>query len=138
MKGIVALGLAAAGLASAGYYAIAVDHDGPAPIQTTEVSPVDRFVLRSSATNRSCELAVEQDGASGTAQVKVEPDCAGLVPGIENVRYWQDKGNGSVSLAADGLDPVITFAIADGVAYESLEPAFPVISLDAVEAPAAP
>jgi hypothetical protein len=56
-------------------------------------------------------------------------NCRRLLPGIERAKFWQEKQDGTVALSANGTDPIVTFAVADGDGYESCAPALPLLSL---------
>ena len=102
-----------------------------------QATGAETFELRSSEAATTCAVTRGDSVDGERATLKVEPACAALLPGVEKAKYWLDKADGSVAFTENGVDPIITFAVADGVAYESLEPALPVISLDAgVEAQA--
>lgn len=59
-------------------------------------------------------------------------DCTEVWPGLAAVRNWTDNGDGTIALTDDRGETVLTLAVGDGVAYESLEPADASIALTAV------
>jgi hypothetical protein len=44
---------------------------------------------------------------------------------------WREREDGTVAFSANGSDPIVTFAVADGDGYESYAPALPLLSLAA-------
>jgi hypothetical protein len=61
--------------------------------------------------------------------VSVAQDCDGLLPGLARIRYWHEDADGTVTLSADGKTASVVFGPADCVAYESLKPRTPLMSL---------
>ncbi|WP_425352269.1 hypothetical protein [Mesorhizobium sophorae] len=59
------------------------------------------------------------------------PNCRRLLPGIERAKFWRQEQDGTVAFSANGVDPIVTFAVADGDGYESYAPAAPLLSLAA-------
>ena len=53
--------------------------------------------------------------------------------GASKVRFWQERDDAVVVFSRDGIDDLVTFAVADGVAYESFRPASALISVVAVD-----
>jgi hypothetical protein len=52
---------------------------------------------------------------------------------MARAKFWQEEADGSVIFSENGIDPIVTFAVGDGVAFESIQPHVPLISLAAVE-----
>ncbi|MDX8439089.1 hypothetical protein [Mesorhizobium australafricanum] len=76
---------------------------------------------------------VVQRGASvsgGLTLLDVAPDCRSLMPGIERVKFWREQADGSVAFSENGVDPIVTFGVADGDGYESYAPAVPLLALN--------
>jgi hypothetical protein len=65
----------------------------------------------------------------GVAELDVEPGCDDVLPGLSRARHWQERDDGSVVISVDGGKAIVSFAVADGVAYESFAPRSPLISL---------
>lgn len=134
MHGYVVTALAIAGVAAAGTAGLRSEATPGAPEKNAHEQQVPRletFEVRSSEGESTCAVTRGGTDSAGRAVLKVDPSCAALLPGMEKAKYWLDKADGSVEFTADGVDAIITFAVADGVAFESLEPPLPVISLDA-------
>jgi hypothetical protein len=109
---------------------VGVRANAPAPVVAKSAAEptVERFVLQASGEERTC--TVEKARGSGpTVPVTVAPGCDGLLAGLSRVRYWHEAADGTVDLSIDGRTPVVVFAEADGVAYESIEPRRPLMAL---------
>ena len=89
---------------------------------------VEAFQLQASGDTASCAVE-KRAGAGPLLNVIVAQDCDGLLPGLSKMRYWREDGDGTVTLSADGKTALVVFGLADGVAYESLEPRTPLMSL---------
>ena len=88
----------------------------------------ESYRLRS-ANDRACRLSRGAEAGAGTYAVRADPDCERLLPGLSKVRFWQERDDGIVDFSRDGTDELVTFAEADGIAYESFRPASVLISL---------
>lgn len=95
-----------------------------------QVTAAETYILRSTQATGTCDVVRGDALTGGRSRLSVDPSCASVMPGVEKAKYWVDRDDGSVAFTANGIDPIVTFAVADGVAYESLKPAQPVISLD--------
>jgi hypothetical protein len=89
------------------------------------------YRLRSLASDLTCVVSVGTSLGTGVRALSAEPGCGRLLPALAHARYWREEPEGVVAFAAEHLDPLLTFAIADGVAYESLDPQLPVFALEA-------
>jgi len=135
MRHFITIGTAAAVLAITGTtVALGVLRDGRdvsvPPVPSDQAASVETYKLRSTQAAVTCDVTRGDQLTGGRSRLSVDPSCAALFPGLEKARYWVDKDDGSVAFTANGVDSIVTFGIADGVAYESLQPAQPVISLD--------
>jgi hypothetical protein len=128
---IVAAGL----LVAAGVISSGPDGDRQAIAATSAAlvaaSEGDVFRMRS-AGDASCAVTRGDPVSRNRSELEVEPACAALLPGIERAKFWQENADGSVAFTEDGAEPIVSFSVGDGVAYESFEPVTPLISLDAV------
>ena len=88
----------------------------------------ESYRLRS-ASDLACRLSRGVQAGDGTYAVHADADCERLLPGLSNVRFWQERDDGIVVFSRDGTDELVTFAEADGIAYESFRPASVLISL---------
>ena len=141
MRRSITIGAAVAVLAITGTaITLGVSRDGRdtavPQVPTDQVASSETYKLRSTQAAATCAVTRGDALADGRSRLTVDPSCAALLPGVEKAKYWVDKGDGSVAFTENGVDPIVTFGIADGVAYESLQPAQPVISLDAQESTA--
>ncbi len=125
-KAVVLAGaLAAIGALSGG-----PDLDGTT---TSAIAPASgqeaRFMLVSAAAETVCTLAAEQAPNGTMRRLALAPDCLAANPELAAMRFWLDRPDGTVALAdADGRIRA-EFAMADGAAYESYNPRFPVMTL---------
>lgn len=130
---IVAAGL----LVAAGVISSGPDGDRQAIAATSAAMPQlaafegDVFRMRS-AGDISCAVTRGDPVSGDRSELEVEPSCAALLPGIERAKFWQENADGSVAFTEDGVEAIVSFSVGDGMAYESFEPATPLISLDAV------
>ena len=139
MKRLIVASAILAGAGVASYFAMTA-WPSRAPENVDVVASADTFQLRSTGAPGSCAVTRGDQLSNGKADLRVDPSCAAVLPGVEKAKFWVEKDDGSVAFTENGIDPIVTFAVADGVAYESLAPAQPVVSLDAeqrdAEAPA--
>jgi hypothetical protein len=89
---------------------------------------VEKFVLHSTGEVLSC-VVEKAEGQGPLTHVRVAPGCDTVVAGLSKVHYWNEKADGTVELSANGSAPAVIFAPGDGVAYESVEPRTPLMSL---------
>jgi hypothetical protein len=90
----------------------------------------DRFRLRS-MDNLSCEIVRGAVASDGVYSLRADPECDRLLLGLSRVRFWQERNGGVIVFGGNLADDLISFAVADGVAYESFRPASALISLTA-------
>jgi hypothetical protein len=89
---------------------------------------LERFVLQATGDLPSC-LIEKPKGEAPLIPLKIAPQCDEILPGLSRAHYWREKENGAVELSADGMTPTVTFELGDGVAYESIEPRTPLMTL---------
>ena len=130
LTALVAAGLALGVIAAKGKSPETGSETARPVLQTAVQGADERFVLRS-ADNLSCEIARGEATSSGVYALRADPECEGLLPGLSDVRFWQEGSDGSVVLGRNLADQLISFAVADGVAYESFRPTSALISLAA-------
>lgn len=95
---------------------------------TAEASTSEIFTLHARGSGESCTVR-KSPGDGLIATVSVEPGCDALLPGLSHARYWQEGDDGSIVFSAESHEAIVSFTMADGVAYESFEPRSPLISL---------
>ena len=88
----------------------------------------ETFNLLSSGSEATCLVRKGVDRGA-LVELSIDASCDEVMPGLSSVRFWQEAQDGSVTFSVDGSKAVVTFAAADGVAYESFKPRAPVISL---------
>ncbi len=93
----------------------------------------DSFELQSAGSRSACGVTRGREIGPGLAELDVEQNCDDVYPGIEKARFWQDRADGSVVFTATGADAILTFGVADGIAYESYLPATSLVTLASVE-----
>ncbi len=135
----LSVALACAALLGAGAWFVHTSVLAPKDVQVAEASfpTAETFTLSTPGGSESCAVTRGDEVAEGRSELTVDPSCAQVLPGVEKARFWQEKSDGLVAFVADGIDPIVTFSVADGVAYESVKPALPVVTLDAGIAPEA-
>ena len=92
------------------------------------VPAVEAFRLQASGEAAGC--TVEKTAAAGPRNhVIIAQACDDVLPGLSKMRFWLEAADGTVTLSEDGKRASVVFALADGVAYESVEPRMPLMSL---------
>ena len=125
------LTVAGAMFAAANFGLRTVDQDdgveaGPAPDSV-------RYLMQSHGGDISCAVDRGRFLSAGVALLTVSPDCAIVLPGVEQAKFWRDVDKGAVAFSATGVDRIVTFGIADGAGYESFGADVPMISLAAAD-----
>jgi hypothetical protein len=92
----------------------------------------ERYHLRS-VDNLSCEVARSAAAADGVYTMRAGSECDRLLPGLSAARFWRERDGGLIVLGRNLADDLISFAVADGIAYESVRPASALISMTAVD-----
>lgn len=130
MRTLVGIGLVVAGLAGTQLSA----PEGPAAApETAAVADPDRFELQLVGVDGECRIERGAVEASGLHDLLLEPRCAALYPALAQASIWHDRADGGVSLASASGEPVVVFAVADGLDFESIEPASPIITLKSAD-----
>lgn len=93
----------------------------------------ETFRLIANGDETSCAVTRHGPVSDGRSELVVEPDCMDIFPAMARAKFWQEAADGSVIFTENGTDPIVTFAVGDGVALESIEPQAPMISLAAIE-----
>ncbi|TIT35275.1 MAG: hypothetical protein E5W65_13845 [Mesorhizobium sp.] len=124
MKALSAL-IAAAALVGG----VQLFHDGNGESVALEATPSNTYRLVANGDEGGCAVTRGASVSDGLSLLTVAPNCRRLLPGIEQVKFWRQQNDGTVAFSADGVDPIVTFAVADGDGYESYAPALPLLSL---------
>ncbi|RWN01695.1 MAG: hypothetical protein EOR84_06355 [Mesorhizobium sp.] len=93
-------------------------------------SPGD-YRLVANGDEASCAVKRGSQVAHGLSLLTVTANCRQVLPGIERAKFWREQDDGTVTFSANGIDPIVTFGVADGEGYESYAPALPLLSLAA-------
>lgn len=96
-----------------------------------DASPADPnvYTLTSPEAEQSCTIRRVPVASAGGATLSVPADCDTILPGLSTARFWTERSDGSVSFSSDGGAQVALFAVADGMAYESISPSRPLMAL---------
>ena len=97
----------------------------------TSPGPTDvvAYELRTPGSAETCVIARGADRGAGLAGVTPDANCARLLPRLGEAAFWEERQDGSIALSGEDRDPIVTFAVADGVGYESYWPQVPLLSL---------
>jgi hypothetical protein len=104
-------------------------HGGNGESVAEEVTPSNSYRLVANGDQGACAVTRGASISDGLSLLTVAPTCRRLLPGIERAKFWRDQNDGTVAFSANGVDPIVTFAVADGDGYESYAPATPLLSL---------
>ena len=122
--------LAAGLLAGAGL--VGESSDASQPLAGAAISgdtPEWGYHLRRGGGSFSCIVKRGAGLSEDLWELRVEPACEEVMPGLAEVRYWRRTDDQTVVFSRDGDDALVTFAPADGVAYETFAPDAPLLSL---------
>lgn len=87
------------------------------------------FQMKSPELRGACTVTRGAKVSRGLYALKVDPACSTLLPGIERVRRWHERSDGSVEFIGEGGDTLAAFGMGDGVDYESFRPRSPMLTL---------
>lgn len=105
-------------------------HDGSGESVAKEATPPNNsYRLVANADEGACVVKRGASISDGLSLLTVAPACRRLLPGIEQAKFWREQNDGTVAFSANGIDPIVTFSVADGDGYESYAPALPLLSL---------
>ncbi len=127
------IALAAVGLlAGAGLLGENLDASLPsaeAAVIAAQTQERETYHLRRGGGSVSCIVARGADLSESLSELRVEPSCEKVMEGMATVKYWRESDDDTVIFSRDGADTLVTFALADGAAYETFAPAAPLLSL---------
>ncbi|RWG43371.1 MAG: hypothetical protein EOQ62_24325 [Mesorhizobium sp.] len=128
MKALAAL-MAVAAL----FGSVQLFHGGSGEGRTAdELTPSpDDYRLVANGDEASCAVKRGTEISHGLSLLTVTANCRRVLPGIERAKFWREQDDGTVTFSANGIDPIVTFGVADGDGYESYAPALPLLSLAA-------
>ncbi|AZO17183.1 hypothetical protein EJ069_22195 [Mesorhizobium sp. M2A.F.Ca.ET.043.05.1.1] len=100
--------------------------------ESAAVEPAASSTYRLTANGDEAACAVQRGAAvsDGLSRLKIAPDCRQLMPGIERAKFWREQADGSVAFSENGIDPIVTFGVADGDGYESYALSAPLLALN--------
>lgn len=130
MRTLVGIGLAVAVLAGTQY--TEPGNPEPGTDQGASRKP-DRFALQLVGVSGECRIERGIAEAGGSHDLVLDARCADLYPALAQARTWRDRADGGISLASLSGEPVVVFAVSDGLDFESIEPASPIITLKSAE-----
>ncbi|WP_027142804.1 hypothetical protein [Mesorhizobium sp. WSM3626] len=104
-------------------------HAGGVESVGEEATPSDTYRLVANGDEGACAVTRGASVSDGLSLLTVAPNCRRLLPGLEQAKFWREQNDGTVAFSANGIDPIVTFAVADGNGYESYAPALPLLSL---------
>lgn len=96
---------------------------------SVQAPPSGAFVLTANGDDGNCVVYRGAPVSAGLSVLAVPENCHALLPGIDRAKFWKEGDDGTVAFSADGVDPIVTFGIADGEGYESFAPREPLMAL---------
>ena len=94
-----------------------------------ETAPTGTYQLTANGNEAACAVHRGAEVSDGLSLLSVGPGCRKLLPGIEHAKFWREQADGTVAFSANGIDPIVSFGVADGDGYESYAPAAPLLAL---------
>lgn len=92
---------------------------GLPPVETPQLSV---FTLSSAEAAGSCMVVRGATLSPGYFELKVNPACETIMPGLTTARFWRERANGTVAFVDGQNAPVAEFAAGDGADFESYRP----------------
>lgn len=108
-------------------------HGGDGQIAAIESAASSIYKLTANGDEAACAVQRGAEVSDGLSRLSLAPDCRTLMPGIERVKFWREQADGTVAFSENGIDPIVTFSVADGDGYESYAPAAPLLALNSDE-----
>lgn len=105
-------------------------HGGDGQGTTNEATPSSTYQLTANGDEAACAIHRGAAVSDGLSLLSVAPNCRKLMPGIERAKFWREGADGTVAFSENGIDPIVTFSVADGDGYESYAPAAPILALN--------
>ncbi|RUW46937.1 hypothetical protein EOA32_30230 [Mesorhizobium sp. M1A.F.Ca.ET.072.01.1.1] len=106
-------------------------HDGKGQSAVEQAGLSNSYRLTANGDEAACAIKRGAEVSDGLSLLTIAPNCSKLMPGIERVKFWREQADGSVAFSENGIDPIVTFGVADGDGYESYAPAAPLLALNA-------
>jgi len=105
-------------------------YGGDSQSMAVETAFSSTFSLTANGGEAACAVQRGARVSEGLSRLDIAPDCRKLMPGIERVKFWREQADGSVAFSENGVDPIVTFGVADGDGYESYAPSTPLLALN--------
>ncbi|RRI01094.1 hypothetical protein EH240_15450 [Mesorhizobium tamadayense] len=105
-------------------------HGGNGQSAAEEAAPSNSYRLTANGDEAACAVKRGAEVSDGLSLLTIAPNCRKLLPGIEHAKFWREQADGTVAFSENGIDPVVTFSVADGDGYESYAPALPLLALN--------
>ncbi len=114
--------------ATAGLY---VTSDGASDGASREIATASdgHYSLYRVGGAERCLVERAGDAAQGRFHLVLEPGCGEVDERLALVRFGRDEGDGLLSFLSEDGSSVVEFAVADGIAYESVRPEAPIFQL---------
>jgi hypothetical protein len=106
-------------------------HGGSGGGANEPTPPSGNYRLVANGDEATCAVKRGTEVSHRLSLLTVAAKCRRILPGIERAKFWREQDDGTVTFSANGIDPIVTFAVADGDGYESYAPALPLLSLAA-------
>lgn len=134
MSGAAAFGL----LGSAAVVALEPGEADTARTHAAEIvagkqEPATHFQLSMPGRESTCALSKGESVSPTRTRLSLGQNCDTLLPELAEARYWREAPDGSVAFTGRNGRAIVTFAAADGLAYETFEPGSPLASLKVAE-----
>ncbi|WP_217571275.1 hypothetical protein [Mesorhizobium sp. GbtcB19] len=95
-----------------------------------ETASSSTYRLTANGDEAACAIHRGAEVSDGLSLLSVAPNCRKLMPGIERAKFWREQADGTVAFSTNGIDPIVTFSVADGDGYESYAPTAPLLALN--------
>lgn len=92
-----------------------------------------RFKVFTPGEKQACLLVRRAGKLPGGAQINADPQCRAVFDPLAGAATWQEGAHGNVILRDRTGRRIAELAPGDGLAYQSVEPAYPILSLVALD-----
>jgi hypothetical protein len=93
----------------------------------------ERYSVYRTGEEQSCLLIRDAGQLPGTASVETDPACAEVFKPLAQAAFWQEGEHGNVVLKDRDGNRIAELAPGDGLAFQSVEPASPILALVALD-----
>lgn len=95
-------------------------------LHTSAITASASYQLKVAGLERGCSVTLRNE----QSKLDLAPACRNLPSDLSDARHWQKDANGDLFFIADDGRTVAQFFPGDGVAYESVKPATPIMLLE--------